>query len=94
MTIVDTIRDQTRRIAHEHYLGTGYEPELLYLKLDHLMPLFLQPLNLSPIFLFGEKFAKDEKDERKRAKTRQKKLNEAQKKHKETGEAIDPNLLK
>ena len=73
------------RIAYEHYKGGPYDGEQLYLKLDHLMSAFLSPLNLQPLFLFGEKFSKDEKDERKRAKARQKKLAEAQKKSKETG---------
>lgn len=106
-TIQDTIRDQTRpnmmkfveflvflcRISEEHYKNSPYEGELLYLKLEHLMSRFLSPLNLSCLFLFGEKFQKDEKDERKRAKARQKKLIEAQKKSKETGEPVDMNLL-
>ena len=70
MNIVDTIRDQSKpqqmkyvefivflcRIAHEHYNKGPYEKELLYLKLDKLLPAFLSPLNLNPVFLFGEKF--------------------------------------
>lgn len=73
-TIIDTIKDQTRpnqmkfveflvflcRIAQEHYSKTVYKEELMYLKLEHLMPFYLQPLNLSPSFLFGEKFDLDE----------------------------------
>ena len=45
------------RIAHEHYNGSPYHNELLYLKLDHLMPSFLAYLSMSPAFLFGEKFS-------------------------------------
>ena len=74
MTIIDPIRDQTKpkqmkyvewlvflcRIAHEHYKGGPYEKELLYLKLDHLMPSILGYLNLLPLFLFGEQFAIEE----------------------------------
>ena len=29
------------RIAHEHYMKTVYKEELLYIKLDHLMPSYL-----------------------------------------------------
>lgn len=103
MTIIDTIRDPTRpnqmkfveflvflcRISHEHYKTGIYKGESLYLKLDHLMPSFLTLLNLSPIFLFGEKFEADEKLERKRAKQRQAKLVKQQKRFKETGEPVD-----
>ena len=60
MTIIDPIRDMTRpnmmkyveflvllcRVAHEHYEGGPYAKELLYLKLDHLMPAFLAYLHL------------------------------------------------
>ena len=70
MTIIDTIRDLTRpnqmkyvefivflcRISYEHYAKTEHTAELLYLKLDHLMPAFLAYLSLQPQFLFGEKF--------------------------------------
>ena len=48
------------RIAHEHFKGGPYEKELLYLKLDHLMPSILGYLNLLPLFLFGEQFAIEE----------------------------------
>lgn len=79
MTIIDTIRDPTRpqqmkyveflvflcRIAHEHYKDTVYAKELLYKKLDHLMPSMLAPLYLQPQFLFGEKFAIDQEKDRK-----------------------------
>lgn len=58
------------RISQEHYNGGPYKDEQMYLKLEHLMPSFLSQLQLSPAFLFGEKFAADEKIERKRAKER------------------------
>ena len=86
MTILDPIRDPVRpnmmkyveflvflcRVAHEHYNGSPYESELLYLKLDHLMPAFLAFLNLQPQFLFGEKF-KIELEEEKRNANRKRK---------------------
>ena len=56
----------TCRIAHEHYKGSPYHKELLYLKLDHLMPAFLGYLNLTPIFLFGEKFNVSTEEELKK----------------------------
>ena len=60
MTIADTIRDPSRvnqmryveflvflcRIAHEHYENSPYKKEPLYIKLDHLMGLFLSFYNL------------------------------------------------
>mmetsp|Transcript_4014 Transcript_4014/g.5331 ORF Transcript_4014/g.5331 Transcript_4014/m.5331 type:complete len:91 (-) Transcript_4014:600-872(-) len=62
MTMVDTIREPTKpnqmkyvefivflcRISHEHYSKTIHAEELLYLKLDHLMPAYLAYLNLQP----------------------------------------------
>ena len=96
-TIIDTIRDQTKpnqmifveflvficRIAFEHYKSTVYKNEPLYLKLDHLMKYFLDyPLNLKPLFVFGEKFNHDEKIERKRMKQRNTRLKEQVKREK------------
>jgi len=106
MTIVDTIRDQTRpnqmkyveflvflcRVAHEHFKGGPYEKEESYLKLDHLMPVFLSFLNLQPIFLFGEKFTVDIEAEHARARRRKKKLRQMEKQHQLTGEPIDKEL--
>ena len=54
-TIIDTIRDRQRsdsmkyteflvflcRIAYEHYRGTPYENEMLYLKLEKIIPKYL-----------------------------------------------------
>ena len=68
MTVIDNMSDPTRcnqmkyveflvflcRIAHEHYESTEHKHELLYLKLDHLLPSFLGTINLDCIFLFGE----------------------------------------
>jgi len=44
------------RIAYEHYRGSHYENEMMYLKLEKLIPKFLNVLNLQPIFLFYEEF--------------------------------------
>ena len=82
MTIVDPIKDPVRpkmmkyveflvflcRVVHEHYVGTQYESELLYLKLDHLMPTILGYLNLQPLFLFNAKFKLEEQEEKKKHK--------------------------
>lgn len=84
MTMIDPIRDPTKtiqmkyveflvficRISFEHYQGGPYEKELLYLKLDHLMPALLAYLNLQPQFLFSEKFKSEEEEEEKQAKRR------------------------
>lgn len=56
------------RIAYEHYSKTNHHEELLYLKLDHLMPAYLAYSNLQPQFLFGEKFKSEIIEEEKRAK--------------------------
>jgi hypothetical protein len=69
-TLVDTIIDQERpnqmkfveflvflcRCAFEHYNGTPYENEMMYLKLEKLLPQMLAPMNVSPLFLFYEDF--------------------------------------
>ena len=82
MTIQDTIRDPTRpnqmkyveflvflcKSAYEYYRNTPYHGELLYLKLDKLMPAFLAYMNLMPNFLFGDKFAAEEEQEMLKAK--------------------------
>lgn len=47
------------RVVKEHYDGTPYEGELLYLKLNALLPTFLREFYLEPAFLFPEKFAYD-----------------------------------
>lgn len=44
------------RIAFEHYRNTPYENEMMYLKLEKMIPKFLYPLNLVPLFLFYEDF--------------------------------------
>jgi len=44
------------RIAFENYRGTPYENEMMYLKLEHTIPIFLDYLNLTPTFLFEEQF--------------------------------------
>lgn len=78
ITIQDPIKDQMRpkmmkyveflvflcRVVHEHYNGTDKAKELLYLKLDHLMPQILGYLNLQPLFLFNEKFKSEELEEK------------------------------
>lgn len=86
--IIDTIRDQTRpnqmkfveflvficRIAKEHYDNSPYEKEAHYLKMDHLMPLFLKECSLEPNFLFGEKFEHDKMLEKKRKRRNKRKI--------------------
>ena len=88
MTILDTISDRERnnkmmfveflvflcRIAHEHYESTPYKGELNYLKLDHLMPAILNVFNLTPAFLFNEKFEIEAEIEMKKLLRRKRKL--------------------
>lgn len=70
MTLIDTIinRDMLNqmkmveffvflcRISFEHYRGTPYENELMYLKLEKTVPMYLNYLQLTPNFLFNEEF--------------------------------------
>lgn len=70
MTLVDTISNRDLlnqmkmvefyvficRIAFEHYRGTPYENEMMYLKLEKTVPKFLNFLQLDPVFLFNEEF--------------------------------------
>ena len=44
------------RISYEHYRDTPYENEMLYLKLEKLLPKYLMFSNLTPLFLFEEEF--------------------------------------
>lgn len=44
------------RISFEHYRGTPYENEMMYLKLEKTVPMYLNYLQLTPIFLFNEEF--------------------------------------
>ena len=88
MTILDTISDRERnnkmmyveflvflcRIAHEHYESTPYKSELNYLKLDHLMPTILSVFNLTPMFLFDEKFEIETEIEMRKLLRRRRKL--------------------
>ena len=70
MTLIDTIinRDSLNhmkmvefyvficRISFEHYRGTPYENEMMYLKLEHTIPMFMKYLEIQPTFLFNEEF--------------------------------------
>ena len=44
------------RITYENFRGTPYENELMYLKLNNMLPKFLAPYFLTPVFLFDEEF--------------------------------------
>lgn len=44
------------RVCHHHYSDTEFHEELLYLKIDHLLPVLLAPLHLIPTFQFGTMF--------------------------------------
>lgn len=69
-TILDTIIDQDRpnqmkyveflvflaRCSYQHYVNTPYENELMYLKLEKTLPVYLNVINLQPLFLFYEEF--------------------------------------
>lgn len=44
------------RIAYEHYRNTPYHNELMYLKIDKMLPTFLFPNNLNQAFTFNDEF--------------------------------------
>ena len=62
------------RISHFHYQKTKYKDELLYLKLEHLLPRFLEQFSLNPVYLYGEKFKIDQAKEDARQMRQLKKL--------------------
>jgi len=82
MTIQDTIRDPERvnqmkfvefivflcRISHFHYEKTSHRKELLYVKLDHLIPNFLEYKDLYPTYRLGILFASEAKAAAKKYK--------------------------
>lgn len=73
------------RIAKEHYEGSPYMKETHYLKMDHLMPIFLKECNLEPNFLFGEKFEYDKMIEKKRKRRNKRKILKAKKQAEKDG---------
>ena len=44
------------RVTHEHYETTEHKGELLYKKLDHMLPKYLNYVRIDPGFLFNDKF--------------------------------------
>ena len=81
------------RICHQHYVGGPYEGELLYLKLEHLMPSILGYKNLAPLFLFGERFSIEEERDRKKNKRRKQRLIDQFQGAKKGGRPVDKKLV-
>ncbi|MFO0117200.1 MAG: hypothetical protein ACK521_06165 [bacterium] len=77
------------RIAKEHYDGSPYEKEAHYLKMDHLMPLFLKECGLEPNFLFSEKFEYDKMLEKKRKRRNKRKILKAKRAAQIEGKAFN-----
>jgi hypothetical protein len=44
------------RVTYEHYRGSHFENEMMYLKLEKLLPQYLMVVNATPLFLFNEEF--------------------------------------
>ena len=80
------------RICHEHYCKTDKKKELLFLKIDHLMPKLLEPNKLVPIFSFNERFVVDIQNEVRRLKKRRKKLKNSHANAMKSGLKIEPSL--
>ena len=75
------------RIAYEHYRGTPYENEMLYLKMEKILPKYLAVFNLTCIFLFEEDFEyKPVVKKKKILKTKEKKVVDSDESVKETTE--------
>jgi len=47
------------RITHEHYKSTVYANELMYVKLEALLPAWLHPVYAAPVFGFKSEFEYD-----------------------------------
>jgi Ca2+-binding EF-hand superfamily protein len=106
MTIEDTISERERnnkmrfveflvflcRISHEHYQGTPYEKEVNYLKIDHLMPTFMNHYNMTPVFRFGEKFEVEAEIEMEKLMKRRRKLENRKQAAIKHGVPVDKHL--
>ena len=80
MTILDNLSDPTIcqqmkyveflvflcRITHENYSSSEHHNEALYVKLDHMLPKFLDRINLECAFQYGEKFVAEYKKDLKK----------------------------
>lgn len=44
------------RVAFEHYRGSHYENEMMYLKIEKLLPRYLSVIYAEPLFLYNEEF--------------------------------------
>jgi len=60
------------RITYEFYLKTPYKNEEMHLKLEAMLPLFLQPVFCTPIFISTERFQYDIKMDKKKERARKK----------------------
>ena len=58
------------RITFEHYKGTVYENELMYIKLEKFLPKWLFPINQTPIFVMGCEFEYDLKVAKRKERLR------------------------
>ena len=107
MTVVDTITDKTRvnqmkfvefvcficRICDEHYKGTPFEKELLFLKIDKLMTPLLLAKDLDPLFLFNMKFKLEIKEDKLKLKKKQKKLKREMQRAAKMKRPVDQSLI-
>jgi hypothetical protein len=54
------------RITYEFYKNTPYHNELMYLKLEKMLPKWLEPVRQAPLFYFDHEFAYDIRMAKKR----------------------------
>ena len=73
------------RVTHEHYERTEHNGELLYKKLDHMLPKFLNHVAIDPGFLFKDLFQAELKKAAKRYIRRKRRFEKLEKEAEEAG---------
>ena len=62
------------KMTHEFYSKTVYANELLHIKLEKMLPLWLKPIYLDPVFTHNEEFEYDIKMNKRKERARKKLL--------------------
>ena len=82
------------RITHEHYETTEHKNELLYKKLDHMLPKYLNFVRADPAFLFHDKFQAELKQSAKQYIRRKRRYMREELKAQKAGKELDPEIVK
>jgi hypothetical protein len=62
------------RVTYEHYKKTNYHNELMYIKIEKMLPAWLAPVYAQPDFGFHVDFAYDIKMAKKKERLRRRKM--------------------